>query len=85
MTKRKYLYPYRTQKSSSLVLKILAGYPAGKIGSRQFLYSSLAQLVEHAAVNRRVVSSSLTRGAKKEIQKSISFLFRLKDACEEQY
>ena len=29
-----------------------------------FLYSSLAQLVEHAAVNRRVVSSSLTRGAK---------------------
>ena len=31
-----------------------------------FIYSSLAQLVEHAAVNRRVVSSSLTRGAKKK-------------------
>ena len=28
-----------------------------------FRYSSLAQLVEHAAVNRRVVGSSPTRGA----------------------
>ena len=28
-------------------------------------YSSLAQSVEHAAVNRRVVGSSPTRGAKK--------------------
>ena len=36
ITRRKYLYPYRTQKSSSLVPKILVGYPAGKIGSRQF-------------------------------------------------
>ena len=30
----------------------------------QHKYSSLAQLVEHAAVNRRVVGSSPTRGAK---------------------
>ena len=29
-------------------------------------HSSIAQLVEHAAVNRRVVSSSLTGGAKKQ-------------------
>ena len=32
-----------------------------------FLYSSLAHPVEHAAVNRRVVGSSPTRGAKKKI------------------
>jgi hypothetical protein len=32
-------------------------------------YSSLAQQVEHAAVNRRVVGSSPTGGAKKEHQK----------------
>ena len=32
---------------------------------RQHRYSSLAQLVEHAAVNRRVVGSSPTRGARK--------------------
>ena len=31
----------------------------------QVRYSSLAQLVEHAAVNRRVVGSSPTGGAKK--------------------
>ena len=34
MTWRKYLYPYRTQKSSSNVPKILASYLAGKIGYR---------------------------------------------------
>ena len=31
--------------------------------TRPLLYSSLAQLVEHAAVNRRVVGSSPTGGA----------------------
>ncbi len=38
MTLRKYLFPYRTQKSSSNVPKILVGYPAGKIGCCQILY-----------------------------------------------
>jgi hypothetical protein len=32
------------------------------------LYSSIAQSVEHAAVNRRVVGSSPTWGAKKQSQ-----------------
>ena len=32
----------------------------------RFVYSSLAQSVEHAAVNRRVVCSSQTGGAKEE-------------------
>ena len=36
ITLRKYLFPYRTQKSSSNVPKILAGYPAGKIGVARF-------------------------------------------------
>ncbi len=34
------------------VPKILANFFAGKIGRRQALYSSLAQLVERSAVNR---------------------------------
>ena len=33
--------------------------------SPDFIYSSLAQSVERSAVNRNVVSSSLTRGSKK--------------------
>ena len=61
MIKRNHLYPYRTQKLSSKVPKILVGFPAGKIGRRQnfILYSSIAQLVERTAVNRDVASSSL--------------------------
>ena len=41
---------------------------------RQHKYSSLAQLVEHAAVNRRVVGSSPTRGAKGRTAERQSFL-----------
>ena len=52
ITWRKYLFPYRTQKSSSNVPKILVGFPAEKIGCRQVINSSLAQLVERSAVNR---------------------------------
>ena len=46
MTMRKYLFPFRTQKSSLSVPKILAGYPAGKIGCCQiyiFLFSSVGR------------------------------------------
>ena len=39
ITWRKYLFPYRTQKSSSNVPTIFVGYPAEKIGCRQvFLF-----------------------------------------------
>ncbi len=39
--------------------KILAGFPAGKIGRCQiFLYSSLAQLVEQLTLNQWVLGSS---------------------------
>ena len=75
---RHHLFPCRTQKLSSPTPKILAWRRVGKIGScghedtqkrrqRAFsfgVYSSLAQSVEHAAVNRRVVGSSPTGGAK---------------------
>ena len=52
ITWRKYLFPYRTQKSSSNVPKIFAGYPAEKIGCRQIINSPLAQLVERSAVEQ---------------------------------
>ena len=66
---------------------ILGGKPPGKVGRRRNLYhkgeslcdrySSLAQLAEHAAVNRVVVGSSPTGGAKKktEYQKVLCFSF----------
>ena len=68
-------FPSRTRQLSSLAPKILGWQRPGKIGSadtkkrsgldrtRPLLYSSLAQSVEHAAVNRRVVGSSPTGGA----------------------
>ena len=46
ITMRIHLYPYRTQKLSSKVPKILVGFPAGKIGRRQifiFLFSSVGR------------------------------------------
>ena len=36
IAKRIHLYPSRTQKLSSLALKILGGQPPGKIGRRRF-------------------------------------------------
>ena len=47
-----HLFPYRTQQLSTYSPKILGGYPPGKLGCCQNLYSSLAQLVERSAVNR---------------------------------
>ena len=40
------------------------------------LYSSLAQSVEHAAVNRRVVGSSPTGGARKKALANASAFFK---------
>ena len=69
-------FPFRTRKLSSLLLTILGWRRPGKISSadtgalwqhRASVYASLAQSVEHAAVNRRVVGSSPTGGAKQKI------------------
>ena len=57
-------FPFRTRKLSSPAPKVLGWKRPGRIGGANTGYSSLAQLVEHAAVNRRVVGSSPTRGAK---------------------
>ena len=70
---RVHLFPYRTQKLSSFLSTILGWRRPGKIDSANTgsgsielepEYSSLAQLVEHAAVNRAVVGSSPTGGAR---------------------
>ena len=90
---RVHLFPFRTQKLSSSVPKILGWKRPGKIGRCQHKrsekcanahfspfsfktkYSSLAQSVERAAVNRVVVGSSPTGGAKTKPPKSGGFCF----------
>ena len=48
------------------------------------IYSSIAQSVEHAAVNRRVVGSSPTWGAKRKgIAFAVPFFFLFMDAEKE--
>ena len=74
---RVHLFPSRTQKLSSLAPKILGGQLPGKIGRRQHSYSSLAQSVERAAVNRVVVGSSPTRGARKNSLRFLKEFFQL--------
>ena len=63
MTVRVHPFPFRTRKLSSLVPTILGWKRPGTIGRCQHKYSSIAQPVEHATVNRRVVGSSPTWGA----------------------
>ena len=65
-------FPFRTRKLSSLALKILGGQLPGKISRCQHS-AHLAQSVEHAAVNRRVVGSSPTVGAKRKTTQSGGF------------
>ena len=66
---RIHLFSFRTQKLSFSAPKVLAGWPAGRIGRCHiiFLDSSAA---EHPAVNRRVVGSNPTRGAIFVVRKS---------------
>ena len=42
---------------------VLSWTRLGRVGRRRIFHSSIAQSVEHAAVNRRVVGSSPTGGA----------------------
>ena len=74
-------FPSRTRQLSPLALKILGWKRPGKISRRRHKaasgftgccsHSSLAQPVEHAAVNRRVVGSSPTGGAKRNVHTSV--------------
>ena len=85
IAEKTHLFPYRTQKLSSHTPKVLGWGRPGRIGSCRILkilsahangligiYASLAQQVEHSAVNRSVVGSSPTRGAiKTDLIKSV--------------
>ena len=86
MAEKKHLFPSRTQKLSSQTPKVLGWGRPGRIGScrilflkraleKELAYASLAQLVEHSAVNRSVVGSSPTRGARKERSYPLFFVF----------
>ena len=86
ITVRIHPFPFRTRKLSSLVPTILGWRRPGKIGIRQhnlnlntsylgLKHSSIAQPVEHAAVNRRVVGSSPTWGARQKVRLISGFLF----------
>ena len=63
ITMRVHPFPFRTRKLSSSVPTILGWRRPGKIGRCRHRCSSIAQSVEHAAVNRGVVGSSPTWGA----------------------
>ena len=62
---RTHLFPFRTQKLSSIALKVLGWTRPGRIGSCRISLFLVSSAVEHSAVNRRVVGSNPTRGAKK--------------------
>ena len=84
-------FPSRTRKLSSLLPTILGWRRPGKIGNANTkwsgltgpdhsAHSSIAQSVEHAAVNRGVVGSSPTGGAKSSRDRiSMRSLFFLHD------
>ena len=81
MARRIHPFPSRTRKLSYAALKILGGKLPGKIGRCRHKYSSLAQLVEHAAVNRRVVGSSPTGGARSRAPKQVLFFWQGSKLC----
>ena len=64
---RTHLFPFRTQKLSSIALKVLGWTRPGRIGSCRISLFLVSSAVEHSAVNRRVVGSNPTRGAKKRL------------------
>ena len=72
MTLRVHLFPYRTQKLSSVVPKIVLRRRGVKIGRCQHkakaIYSSIAQSVERMTVNHDVTGSSPVGGAKNSLQ-----------------
>ena len=66
MTPGVHLFPYRTQKLSPVVPKIVGWRRPVKIGRCQhFIFSSIAQSVERMTVNHDVTGSSPVGGAKK--------------------
>ena len=58
-----HLFPFRTQKLSLFAPKVLGWTRPGRLGRRRNLFLS-SSMAEHSAVNRRVVGSSPTWGAR---------------------
>ena len=75
MTQGVHLFPYRTQKLSPVVPKIVGWRRPVKIGRCQHLYSSIAQSVERMTVNHDVTGSSPVGGAKTKADQEVCFLF----------
>ena len=67
-----HLFPFRTQKLSSITLKVLDWTRSGRISSCRILFL-VSSAVEHSAVNRRVVGSNHTRGARYNLSQTIKF------------
>ena len=63
MAEWNHLYPCRTQKLSTPTPKVLSWRRLGSLGRCRFVYSSVAQSVEHLTVNQGVTGSSPVRGA----------------------
>ena len=74
IARRIHLFSSRTQKLSFATPKVLVGQLTGRIGSCRIIFL-VSSAVEHPAVNRRVVGSNPTRGAKKTQIKSAFFVF----------
>ena len=75
MAQRSHPFPFRTRKLSSVAMMILGWRRPGKLIQCRHLYSSLAQSVEHSAVNRVVACSSQAGGAKKSAKQLFGTLF----------
>ena len=51
IAKRIHLFPYRTQKLSSLAAMVLGGQPPGRVARSHVMFQG-SSMVEHSAVNR---------------------------------
>ena len=73
---RSHLFSFRTQKLSSIALKVLGWTRPGRIGSCRISLFLVSSAVEQSAVNRWVASSNLARGAILHLQKSCQCIRR---------
>ena len=76
MALRSHLFPYRTQKLSSIAPKVVGGSLPARIGRRYAYHSELAQLVEHTTVNRAVVGSIPTFGVIADLAQLVEQRYR---------
>ena len=67
MAMRSHLFPYRTQKLSSSVSKILGWRRPGKIERCRHSFAAMAQVVEHVLGKDEVTSSNLVSSSKKAL------------------